>query len=43
MRGLYMRGGGGSVLTCCIATAIELSPLNGSRPVSVSYSVTPSE
>ncbi len=31
MRGLSIRGSGGSSPTCCIATAIELSPTNGSR------------
>ena len=34
--GSSVRGFGGAVETCCIATATSVSPRNGTRPVSIS-------
>ena len=34
--GTSVRGLGGAVRTCCMATATSVSPLKGTRPVSIS-------
>ena len=41
--GLSRDGGGGCSETCFMAIATAESPSNGTRPVSISYSTTPSE
>lgn len=43
MESTRSRGFGGSSLTCMAATAIGLSALNGSVPVTASYSRIPTE
>ena len=41
--GTSCRGGTGVSWTCFIAIATAESPVNGTRPVSISYSTTPTE
>ena len=41
--GTSCRGGTGGSCTCFMAIATAESPVNGTRPVSISYSTTPTE
>ena len=43
IEGLMRVGGVGSACICMIATETALSATNGSWPVSISYSMTPTE